>query len=140
MIYLAFRWIFVIVEANIYMKKKKVIHICIFYDDPKGNQNGFPAFLEVGTRDVWRLLRGATTDRFNSRATISRQTWQGSPTELLRGGSHFTNSDQPWPRDDGSREADSGGGSPVFCCLCFNPLDRELNCTRDDAAPRSCVR
>ena len=46
-------------------------------------------FFIAGTQDVWRLLRGASTDRFNSRATISRQTWQGSPTELLRGGSHL---------------------------------------------------
>ena len=45
----------------------------------KGNQNGFPALFLIGTQDVWRLLRGATTDRFNSRATTSRKSGKPLP-------------------------------------------------------------
>ena len=42
-------------------------------------ENGFPAFLSVETQDVWRLLRGATTDSSNSRATTSRKSGKALP-------------------------------------------------------------
>ena len=62
------------------------LYICI---PDKGNQNGFPAFYI--SRNSGRLA--PLTRRDDGQGQFScyylEKEWQGSPTELLRGGSHL---------------------------------------------------